>query len=1076
MSLSGDQDDDKKNYVKRQSVDSPLAAMSPSVRPQPTKLFRLSKTPLGPTNINQVDPNIDATLLEPYSVEGILQKDRIPAVINYSNPNIEQSLMGQTLQSEETVQETLAERSIESECDDVANVTAVTSSSVDAALSPGMSKDMKLAIKAYLKSTSMYSTNSLEPKVEQLNTVDNVAKVEKSEDIEELNNSVSTCDSQERAVENTSKYSVKVALSVPSPEFFPRMSEIDSCCGIPCKTIETNDASFAEVRGSPILKVENAEAVSSITPKYPVGERLKSPDMQKDLTLSARKNRVFASRNLKLDNLSSPRELANYAEERAQNYSFLINEAYCETSMFCENCYSMRVELGLFSDKFAALAATIESHAAEGNITFVAELENLLRGKQAEIVTLSSKLRDLTQANDQLSKQKEIAEKDMEDYKFFFENEMKKKSKEMGLLRSKLYETENLIDELKQARPKQSSDEDTSKAEGCQMEIRIKIMEQQLDMAHSLHHKAEQRIKELESELQRVAEEKNQFSLKIQESLIDLENKNNPIISDESKHVSIISLLEAKVAELGNKVDEALREKENESVEQKSYLIEKLTSLVEKIKTDVKNNVFAGEWEADDIEISVTYFEKAVDIICQDVPQFETLVEIVALHEKLARNEFKQLEATIEEVVKEKKKWEILFTNEKSRFDGLQEMILTQFCENKNCFSNLLQDFQSKWADTLYSMTELARSKSEENRNCAMLEMLHHIADLQEKLNKKWLMDSSELQKYNAYLKEQHLIVASFQTEMQEMRNKIEMLHGSIEKDFKNSSALLDSFQGGEAKHKSLRDSIKKQLGHYKKERDIFKEICEHSEDVIQELRMTVEHLQKVEEDMRSQNAVLCKKLDFGSESFADMTENLTKGKDKLEDENATLRNMVSRLTKENTNLKEMEKMLTEQNKKAEELQHRLNLLQKENERLGKACDDADEEVSDLKQQIFELLRINARLQAEMHGESEEAVNRRMGYIEPPAIRPTIHPSAHKITLGMNSPNGKVTDVTKTKSDVKIENVLLEKAEVKERNEIQRLAEKENVLSEDANASAKKIPAKELSKSKVIRDQSCRTS
>lgn len=58
--------------------------------------------------------------------------------------------------------------------------------------------------------------------------------------------------------------------------------------------------------------------------------------------------------------------------------------------------------------------------------------------------------------------------------------------------------------------------------------------------------------------------------------------------------------------------------------------------------------------------------------------------------------------------------------------------------------------------------------------------------------------------------------------------------------------------------------------------------------------------------------------------------------------------------------------MLIQQDKKTEELEHRLDLLQKENERLGRACDDADEEVSDLKQQIFELLRVNAKLQAEM--------------------------------------------------------------------------------------------------------------
>lgn len=228
-------------------------------------------------------------------------------------------------------------------------------------------------------------------------------EVEKNEDTKDLNNTVSsTCGSQEKAVENSSEDFAKIDLSVPGSEFFLQTNDDSSCCGIFCGAIEKNDAvetSFAEVQDFPVVK--NAKVVLS-TPKYPatqVGDRLTFLDTQKDLTLSALKNRVFATRNLKLDNLSSPRELANYAEERAQNYSFLINEAYCETSIFCENCYSMRVELGLFSDKFAALAATIGSSAAEGNIAFVAELENLLRGKQTEIATLSSKLRDLTQAN-----------------------------------------------------------------------------------------------------------------------------------------------------------------------------------------------------------------------------------------------------------------------------------------------------------------------------------------------------------------------------------------------------------------------------------------------------------------------------------------------------------------------------------------------------------------------------------------------------------------------------------------------------------------------------------------------------
>ncbi|MCP9260854.1 hypothetical protein DINM_004262 [Dirofilaria immitis] len=996
-SSNQDQEDSGKNRIKRQSVDSPLAVMSPSVRPQSTKLvcsfhsykllnrFRLSKTPLGSmlANINQVDPNIDSTLLEQCSVK----------------------------------KEASVGRSFISECDDTVNITDVTSSSIAAALSPRMSNDMKSAIKTYLKSTLIYSTSSLESKTEQLDVVDNVLIVG-SEDPEKLNMGASTWISQERTMERNSEDSVEVDLSMPTSEVI----ETTSGSGILYEAIETKDiveASFTDIPvSSPVLQIENAESL--IIPKclaIQVGEVMISPDMPENLTLSARKNKVLTTRNLKLDNLTSPQELASYAEERAQNYSFLINEAYCDTSVFCENCYAMRIELGLFSDKFAALTATVGSSFAEENMVFMAKLENLLRRKQAEIVTLSSKLRELTEANDQLSKEKEIVEKDAKDHKFFFKNEMKKKSEEINILRRKLYEAEDLIDKLKRAKSKQSCMENISEAEECQVEMRIKIMEEQLDTTHSLHRKAQGRITELENKLQKIAEEKNQFSLKLRETIIDLENGENNQMSDGSSHVLIISLLKAKVAELENKIDEALRIKEDETVKHKSFLFEKLTSLLEKIKRDMRNNVFAREWETDDVEISVIYFEKAVNIICQDTPQFETLVRTVARHEKLIKNKFKQLRTMMEEATREKERWEMLFTSEKSRLDSFQEMMLVQFSENKNCFSNLLQDFQKKWADILCSVAGPTRKEFEENRNHAMLEILHHIADLQEKLNGKWSKNLDELQQCFSHLKEQDLILTSFlKSEMQKVNDKIEMLHESIGK---NLNAILDNLQADdaiknqEAKHRSLVDSIKNHLDDYKRERDGFNEICGHSEEMMQDLKRTIEQLQKVQEGIRSENATLYKNLDFGRENFARIiriTENLTLGNDKLENEN--IESTTFRLAKENTSFKQVEKMSTEQDKKIEELEHRLNLLQKENERLGKACDDADDEVGDLKQQIFELLHVNAKLQAEMYGESEEAINRRVGYIEPLSIQPRIHPSTIGTILEMNSSKAKLTDMT----------------------------------------------------------------
>lgn len=48
---------------------------------------------------------------------------------------------------------------------------------------------------------------------------------------------------------------------------------------------------------------------------------------------------------------SSPSELAYYARSCADEFSFLINEEYCNTSRLCENCYSMRRELERLANK-----------------------------------------------------------------------------------------------------------------------------------------------------------------------------------------------------------------------------------------------------------------------------------------------------------------------------------------------------------------------------------------------------------------------------------------------------------------------------------------------------------------------------------------------------------------------------------------------------------------------------------------------------------------------------------------------------------------------------------------------------
>uniref|UniRef100_A0A915Q590 Uncharacterized protein n=1 Tax=Setaria digitata TaxID=48799 RepID=A0A915Q590_9BILA len=1018
MSTSDGQENEKENRAKRQSADSPSTVMSPSVRPLAVKQLRLSRTPLRQRFLSghQTDSSSSAVLKH-----CLIEETEVPIVINCPDPNIESSLVEEISQIENTTTSTSemhtgisAERT-ESECDDIVNITAAISPSIASILSPGMSIEMKSAIHAYLKSASMHPRNLINSEEKE-----NFTGIEQTENAEKSNSSVSNWDSHKTSVEKNSKDSVGVDLSILSSEMDDEMSGATFQYEIH-ETREMGNATEDSFTEGPVpsllLEVENEKAAPlSVTKSVTTeaGGIVKLQNVLGKLSLSAHKNRVLTTRNLKLDKLSSPRELANYAEERAQDYSFLINEAYCDTSVFCENCYAMRIELGLFSDKFAAMAGTMEGSATKTNLVFVAELENLLREKQAEIIILSAKLKDLTQINDQLNKQKEIAEKDVEDYKFFFKEEMKKKLEEMDMLRKKasivrhlflskifkkfsfadLYSTEELISELKQEKTKLLFKENFAQTEEYQAEVLIKTLERQLEISRSLHQKNQQNMKELENEREKDAEEKNQLSAKLRKALIDLEcAKSDKIKSDEPSYTLVISLLEARVAELADKIDDALHIKEDKALKEKSFLCEKLASLLEKMRVDVKNKVFGDKWETDDIENSIAYFEKAVSIICQDTPQFETLVEAVAQRKKLARDEFEQLESRLEEAVEEKKKWEMLFLNEKSNLDSLQEVLISQFSENRNYISDLFQDFRKNWTDILYNL-------SGKNRDNAILEMLQHMIDLQEKLNEKWSKAPNELFESTTCLKKQHdAVTSSVKLEMQKMDAKIELLREAMEKVLENSNSLLDGLRkddqkkGQEDEYKSLIVSFKNEWEEQEKEKNVFKKICKCGEDMIQELKRTIERLQKAEEDLKSQNAALSEGLNFECGNFAraiHAAKNLIVENNKLENDNVELKNQISVMTKENTDLKD---------KKTDELEHRLHLLQKENERLEKACDEADEEVGDLKQQIFELLRMNAKLEAEMRGENEEAVNRRLGYIGPP----TIYPSIHRTPLEANS-------------------------------------------------------------------------
>ncbi|VIP00132.1 Uncharacterized protein BM_BM17178 [Brugia malayi] len=59
-------------------------------------------------------------------------------------------------------------------------------------------------------------------------------------------------------------------------------------------------------------------------------------------------------------------------------------------------------------------------------------------------------------------------------------------------------------------------------------------------------------------------------------------------------------------------------------------------------------------------------------------------------------------------MVEEKNRFEMLFTSTKSKLNGLREVITTQFSENNNCFSSLMQKLNEKWSKGLDEMQKMA--------------------------------------------------------------------------------------------------------------------------------------------------------------------------------------------------------------------------------------------------------------------------------------------------------------------------------------------------------------------------------
>uniref|UniRef100_A0A0M3IM08 BRCT domain-containing protein n=1 Tax=Ascaris lumbricoides TaxID=6252 RepID=A0A0M3IM08_ASCLU len=100
-------------------------------------------------------------------------------------------------------------------------------------------------------------------------------------------------------------------------------------------------AGFEE--SSDAISDESIAAASRFTESTPQVARL----------LSAKKRIV---RESLMEPPSTPDALLNYAKQRIDDYSFRINEAYCDSSQLCVNCYALRVELENITRKLSLLS------------------------------------------------------------------------------------------------------------------------------------------------------------------------------------------------------------------------------------------------------------------------------------------------------------------------------------------------------------------------------------------------------------------------------------------------------------------------------------------------------------------------------------------------------------------------------------------------------------------------------------------------------------------------------------------------------------------------------------------------
>lgn len=325
------------------------------------------------------------------------------------------------------------------------------------------------------------------------------------------------------------------------------------------------------------------------------------------------------------------------------------------------------------------------------------------------------------------------------------------------------------------------------------------------------------------------------------------------------------------------------------------------------------------------------------------------------------------------------------FSIENSASYSLREAMLAQFTDTKNCFMNSLQNLRESFDEKLCSLERILTSQSKGNTNGKMSKLLEHMATDEKSTVEDRLKMAKELQEYIAILEGQcENVNFVVQSEVHELGDKIKALQETVEKFLTDLKASLNSWRKieedkvQEVERTNLK-STKKELKNLKKKQDELKLTLEQNQELRWEMQKTAGCLQKANEDLRSENASMQKILQFECENAVRafrIIESISARMNNLMDDNAALKDKLIILEEKNKTLQEKLNSEPCEYNAIEQWKEMVTFLKKENTRLEKACNNADQEVGLLKQQMFNLIHTNDKVQIKKLSENEGTISR----------------------------------------------------------------------------------------------------